>query len=113
MYPIQNLTDDTLQSQNLVLPDGSIITFQMYFIPQQTGWFITNIAYKNFQTQGLRICNSPNMLYQFRNVIPFGLACASTQDREPTQQGDFLSGASLLYVLTEDEVNQYVTFLET
>lgn len=111
MFQVQNLTADTRQKQNLVLPSGEIISLSIYFIPQQLGWFITNLTYQNFVLNGVRISNSPNMLYQFRNQIPFGLACVSTQKREPTQQEDFASGASLLYILSEAEVEAYTEFL--
>jgi hypothetical protein len=39
------------------------------------------------------------------------LACFSTHDREPSQQADFFSQASILYVLTEAEVQAYSDFL--
>lgn len=77
----------------------------------QLGWFITSLAYLSFELKGLRISNSPNMLYQFRNRIPFGLACFSMDKREPSLQSDFVSGASKLYVLTEAEVDAYTEYL--
>jgi hypothetical protein len=111
VYQIQNLTGDSKQKQTLVLPDGSQIQIQIYFVPMQYGWFISSLVYRDFTLTNLRITNSPNMLYQFRNRIPFGLACFSSQDREPSQQLDFVSGASKLYVLTEAEVEQYTEYL--
>lgn len=105
------MTNDARQKQTLVLPDGTQIVLSIYFIPLQLGWFITSLTYQNFILNGLRITNSPDMLYQFRNQIPFGIACVSDQNREPTQQDDFLSGASKLYVLTSAEVEQYTEFL--
>lgn len=111
MYQIQNLTNNSRQKQNLVLPDGSIIQIEIYFIPMQLGWFITSLVYKNFTLNGLRITNSPDILYQFKNKLPFGLACLSPSGREPTQQDDFATGASLLYILTKAEVEQFAGFL--
>lgn len=111
MYQIQNLTDDSRQSQSLVLPDGTSIDISIYFVPMQYGWFITSLTYGTFELDGIRICNSPNILYQWRNQIPFGLACISFDDREPSQQQDFITGASSLYILTQDEVSQYTEFL--
>lgn len=111
MFQVQNLTNDTRQKQTLVLPDGSQIQLSIYFIPMQLGWFITSLVYKDFVLNGLRISNSPNMLYQFRNQIPFGLACFSSDNREPALQDDFATQASQLFVLSEDEVNQYTEFL--
>ncbi len=111
MFQIQNLTSDSRQKQTLVLPDGSQIQISLYFVPMQLGWFITNLTYGEFVLEGLRVCNSPNMLYQFRNQLPFGIACLSSSGREPTLQQDFLSGATKLYVLDETEVEAYAEYL--
>ena len=115
MLIIQKITTDALQKQTFVLPDGSKIVTTIAFIPMQFGWFIRDLTYAqgviNFEIQNLRITNSPNMLHQFRNQIPFGLACFSTNDREPSQQQDFSSGASVLYILTPDEVVEYTEII--
>ncbi len=112
MLLIQQVTNSSLQGQTLVLPDGSSLGLVTYFRPMQFGWFIQNLTYANFILNEVRITNSPNMLHQFKNQIPFGLACFSTQNREPTQQNDFLSGASVLYILTADEVATYAELLQ-
>lgn len=111
MFLIQQITNDPLQKQTLILPDGTQLTLTIYFVPLQLGWFITNLTYQSFVIQGLRITNSPNMLLQFQHQIPFGLACFSTQNREPSQQQDFSSGASQLYILSAAEVAQYQELL--
>lgn len=111
MLLIQQITDDPLQQQTLVLADGSQILIQLYYRPLQTGWFINQLTYNSFQLQGLRITNSPNMLLQWENIIPFGLACYTTGAREPTQQEDFASGAAKLYLLSQAEVAQYMEIL--
>lgn len=111
MYLIQQVTDNPLQKQTLVLQDGTTVTIIMYFCPMQYAWFINSIQRGTFILRGLRITNSPNMLNQWRNLIPFGLGCFSTANREPSQQQDFSSGASKLYILTAAEVTQYAEFL--
>ncbi len=112
MFQITNVTSDARQKQNIILPDGKQIKLSMYFVPLQIGWFIKEISYLDWTLNGLRISNSPNLLYQYRNKIPFGLACFSEfQDREPTQQQDFSSGSSKLYILSAEEVEQYTELL--
>jgi hypothetical protein len=112
MNLIQQVTSDPLQKQNLVLPDGSILTMTMYFRPMQLGWFVNEMVWQNFTLDGLRITVNPNMLRQFKNQIPFGFACIANRfTREPTQQQDFSSGAFSLYLLTAAEVQQYENFL--
>lgn len=113
MILINQVTADSLQQQTLILPDGTSFSLTINFVPMQLGWFITNLSYpaNNFILQGVRIVNSPNMLNQFQNQIPFGLACFTNQNREPSQQQDFSSGASQLFILTADEVTQYQELL--
>lgn len=112
MYQVQQITTDYFQRQTLVLPNGNTTTLTFKYVPQQYGWFIVSLTYgQNFTLEGLRITNSPNMLHQFRNQIPFGLACFSTNDREPMLLQDFFSGASILYILSAAEVQQYTEFL--
>lgn len=114
MYLIQQVTQDPLQKQTLILPDGTSLTLTIYFVPMQYGWFITSLVYGNFTLNGLRITVSPNMLRQFKNQIPFGLACyanPSGKGREPSQQEDFSSNAFTLYLLDQVEVNEYEEIL--
>ena len=59
----------------------------------------------------MRIVNSPNMLHQYRNKIPFGLACFSITQREPNLQDDFSNAASTLYILTEAECQAFTEYL--
>lgn len=111
MFLIQQITSDPYQKQTLILSDGSSLSITMLFIPMQLGWFITELSYKDFSLKGLRISVMPNMLHQFRNQLPFGLACISSQKREPTQQDDFFTGTMKLYILSADEVAEYEDFL--
>lgn len=111
MYTIQQITNDPFQTQDLILPDGSILSLTLYFIPLQYAWVITNLTYGSFVLNGFRISNSPNMLYQYKNQIPFGIACFSVDNREPSLQNDFSSGASKLFLLSAAEVQAYSEFL--
>lgn len=111
MIQIQRITANPLQQQTLVLDDGTSFAITMYFMPMQLGWFFTNITYGNFVLNGIRITNNPNMLFQFQNLVPFGIACFSTGNREPSLQDDFVSGASKLYILSQDECEEYTAYV--
>lgn len=112
MLLIQRVTSGALQTQALVLDDGTSFSITMYYRPIQRGWFINELVYGDFVLRGIRIVNSPNMLQQWRNKIPFGLACYTESNREPTLQDDFASKAAKLYVLTATEVAQYQEYLQ-
>lgn len=111
MLQIQQVTTDPYQKQTLLLPSGGEVVIVMRFVPMQYSWKFESLTYNSFLLENLRITNSPNMLHQFRNQIPFGIACFSTANREPSQQQDFSSRASILYILSATEVIQYGEFL--
>jgi hypothetical protein len=108
---IQQVTIDPLQKQVLVLDDGTTVSLELYFRPRQLGWFINELVYGNFILRGVRVTNSPNILNQWRHLIPFGLSCFSADNREPSLLEDFSSSASKLYILTQAEVAEYAEFL--
>lgn len=111
MLLIQQISDEEKQATTLVLEDGSTVDFTIEFKPMQMGWFITNLLYKTFSINGIRIVTSPNILHQFKNQIPFGFACFVDASDEPTQQQDFSSERAKLYILTQSEVTAYEAFL--
>lgn len=110
MLDVKQVTSDFLQTQTVILTDGTFFKFTMNYKPLQYGWFITELTYGDFVLQGLRICVSPNFLYQFRNQIPFGVACFTKDGNEPTQQEDFSSGYAKMYVLEPADMAQLAEF---
>lgn len=111
MYLINQITSNPLQQMNLILYNGNILSLTLYFIPLQQGWFLTNLIYNSFILNGLRVTVSPNMLNQFRNQIPFGLGCFTTLLREPSLIQDFSSNSFNLYILDQNEVDEYAQLL--
>jgi len=111
MYLVQQITSDAQQIQTITLSDGSNFTIQIEYKPNQSGWFIISLTSGTFTITNMRICGSPNLLYQYRNQISFGLACTIVGANEPTQQTDFSNGNANLYILTATEVAQYTSYL--
>jgi hypothetical protein len=111
MYNVQQITTNAKQIQTLKLPDGTAITISLEYKAMQYGWFLTSLVYGNFEVKNLRIVTSPDLLYQWKNKIPFGLACTSTGNFEPVAQEDFSSGRCKMYILTSSEVAAYEDYL--
>lgn len=111
MKQLLSVTSDAWQTQKLQLEDGTFFQLEIIFYELQQGWFINNLTYGAFQLRGVRICNSPNMLHQFINQIPFGLACFSTDDLEPQIKNSFSSGTSQMYLLDQVDTEAYADFL--
>jgi hypothetical protein len=111
MLRINRVTNAALQQQTLLLDDGSSFSITLYYRPIQRGWFVTELVYGDFTLREIRVVNSPNMLNQWRNKLPFGLACFTEGNREPTLQEDFQSETAKLYVLTQAEVDEFAEYL--
>lgn len=112
MNLIGNLTTAPRQKTNFVLDDGTSFAFTIYFVPMQYGWFITNLTYQNFSLNGFRVVNNANMLFQWQNILPFGIGCFSPSQREPTLQQDFATAASQLFVLNQAECEAYASYIK-
>ena len=91
MKRIVELSDQSKQKINFVLDNNKIFVLQLYFIDNQIGWFY-NIDYENGNKiiNGRRLVVAPNVLYQWKNILPFGLFVSSTDDGDPYFQNDFV-----------------------
>ncbi len=110
MYLISGITDAPKQEQTLILPNDQQATLYLEFKPQQTGWFMT-LTYGAFVVRNMRVVNSPNILRQFKNLIPFGFGCFLDDKQEPLFVGDFQSERAKLYILDEAEVGEFEDYL--
>ncbi len=111
MKIIQQVTQNPNQTQTLILDDGTRVTFNLYFRPMQYGWFFESIVYKEFTLRGCRVVTSPNILQQYKNLLPFGIACYTKDNQEPTQRQDFASGYAKLYLMSAAEVVQLTEYI--
>lgn len=111
MLRIEGITAEAKQRHAVVLPDNTVFTILLVYKPLQLAWFIEEFVYKDFILRGVTVSNYPNILHQWRNILPFGIGCYTNSNREPTQQEDFESEASKLYVLEASEVDAYQEYL--
>lgn len=114
MYTVQQVTSDAQQSMRLLHPVlGKPIALTIEYRSNQYGWYLTSLTYddKNFAIGTMRIVAHPNLLHQWKNILPFGLACYTTGNREPSQRDDFTNGDATLYLLDAAEVAAYTGYL--
>jgi len=82
MKLITGITDKPVQTFSLILADGSKASGTLRFRDQQTGWFM-DITYGTVIINGLRLVSTPNLLRQFQEIIPFGLAFTMPAGADP------------------------------
>ena len=86
--------------------EQGVVQFKLYYRPAIQMWMI-DIIFGAFIVNGLRVCNSPNILEQFTEIIPFGIQVnTETVGYEPTLIDDFSTGRAVLNVLDSDELQQ-------
>ena len=103
MLYINHLTDDPQQQANLTGIPGLTIGLTLRFMPRIQRW-IMGLTYNGQSIQGIAVTTSPNMLRQFRNIIPFGISCVTATGLDPYTVEDFANQASNLYLLNAADV---------
>jgi hypothetical protein len=98
MNIINNLTNSPNQSFTLTVSDGSLINMSLCYIQNQSGWFYS-FVHPLLTVGWRRLVISPNLLRQFRNFIPFGLYCTSTDSYEPVFIDDFINQRVTIFLL--------------
>ena len=105
MKILQGIQSSANQTLRTTAENGDIIEIILMFKPAVKMWF-ANITCNECSVNGLRVCNSPNLLQQFNKLIPFGINIGIEDGSEPFLINDFSSGRVVLSILTPEEVLQ-------
>jgi hypothetical protein len=100
---VDNITDQSNQITRIVLSDGSTADVTLQFQGATERWTM-NVSRGTFVANGINVCNSPNLLRDFRRIIPFGIACVTATGQDPTNVEDFVNGNAVLVSLDEADV---------
>lgn len=103
MNLLNKINDSAAQQFTIIGEAGEQISFLLYFLPSQNGWYC-DISWGDFEVQGLKILVGPNILRRWSNIITFGLTCYSTDGYDPQYINDFLTGRIQLYILSASDV---------
>lgn len=103
MRRLNNLTDAADQLMTITLDDGSALQLELFYRAGIQRWTI-DIVHPLLTMYGFNLALGPNILRQWKNVIPFGIAVQSTNGLDPLNVEDFVEGNSLISILSADEV---------
>lgn len=103
MIQVDNLSDDADQVTKVVLDDGTTVTLELIYRPAVEIWTIS-ITHGDFEIDNIQACVHANLLRGFRNNIPFGLACNTTDGVDPFDIEDFNNGRASLYILNPSDI---------
>lgn len=103
MKQIDKLTASSKQKFIIAAETGEDIEIYLQYNPSQESWNIS-LSYQDFVINGLQLVVGGNILRQYSNVIPFGLAVGSLDGLDPKYITDFVSGRVALILLNEFEI---------
>lgn len=103
MTTIDNLTGFADQQTVLILDSGLTATLELVYNGATERWTM-NLNYNGKAYNGIGICDYPNVLRQWKNILPFGVACATSDQTDPFNINDFATGRVTLYLLTAADV---------
>jgi hypothetical protein len=105
MKQITEISQDPLQVLEIVTEENKTFEFTLQYREQQGGWFFS-LNYEDVIINNSRLTNSPNILNQYKNILPFGLLVFTIDFSEPFLIDDFSSERVKLYLLNEEEVQE-------
>lgn len=101
MKQILSLTDQPKQQFNISVPGYDVATIYMEYKPLQYAWFM-NLTWGTFILKNERISNSPNLLRQWQDIIPFGIMIAGVDDADPVLQESWV-GYNTFWIIDSTE----------
>lgn len=103
MDSLDNLTNDPNQIAKFVLADGSTVIMNMVYNPAVQRW-VMNVLRGTFEVNSINISIHPNFMREWRNIIPFGIGCTTTDGADPVYLDDFANGRAVIHMLNALDV---------
>jgi hypothetical protein len=105
MRTINKLQATGVQTFKVPLDAGGFAKITLTYRPVVQMWFL-DFEYNTCKVRGLRLCKQINIIHQWREICPFGIAVL-TDGAEPFLINDFSTGRVTLGILTAGEVAEY------
>jgi len=107
MRLLTNITDDPKQLMYINIENYNAAQLTIWYKPEQYGWFF-DLVWEDFATYTQRVVVTPNLLRPYKNILPFGLACTTTNDVDPIFQNSFITNCKIILLEETD-----LSFVET
>lgn len=102
-----SFTSSYKQFHELVLENNETADFHIRYCARMLSWYF-DISYGETTINNVKVVLHPNILRQFKNVLPFGLMFFTDNGSpvEPFQVTDLQTGRVKMAILNEEEVQQ-------
>lgn len=104
MQIVTSLTNEPNQLHTLILENNDTADLRLYYFARMQSWYI-DLEYGEKVIKGLKVVLSPNLLRQFRKVLPFGLSFfADNSYVEPFEIEAFSSNRVQMGIINKEEI---------
>lgn len=104
MIEVTALTNSPKQKFNLVIEGYDVVKIYLEFKSQQEGWFLSLDWGESFSLKNERVSTSPNLLRQFKNLLPFGLLISGSDAIDPVTIDSWVQ-TNKMYLIEADELD--------
>ncbi len=105
MIEITEITDDYKQSFFLESENKERFKLELFYTIAQESWYF-NFTYKDITINSQKLITDFDILKQYKNIIPFSLACINENAIDPAFLDSFIDGTTQLFILSRDEVDE-------
>lgn len=102
MRQIEGLTNDPKQQFFAVIEGYDVATITLEFKPNQYSWFIS-VQWGTFAINNELVSCSPNLLRQFRNMIPFGIGIYGVNQIDPISIDSWIT-TNQFFILDKNDI---------
>jgi hypothetical protein len=100
-----SLTQYPNQIHTIPLANNETALIRLYYNARMQCWYF-DLEYKEITINCIKVTIHPNILRQFRNILPFGICFLSDGYIEPFEIEAFSHGRVSMGILSEEEVTQ-------
>ncbi|NCX94761.1 MAG: hypothetical protein EBX40_08805 [Gammaproteobacteria bacterium] len=98
---IDGLTNDPKQEFFAVIDGYDSAKINLEWKPNQYGWFMA-VTWGTFEASSIRLAYNLNILHQFKNQLPFGIAITSNNQLDPITENAWTTNSQFIVLNAAD-----------
>lgn len=102
MQEITGITAEYKQKLSITITNFGYADLTLSYKPNQFAWFF-DLTWQEFTTTNQQLTMSPNILRQYRNILPFGIICSNNNNLDPLVLESFVTDTKL-YLIDSSEI---------
>ena len=110
MLEITGIGQENIQQFSFLTPDNKNISLELEYNYACQCWMVTIMDGVN-TFKKMKVVSNINILYQWSNILDYGIGFSHEANIDPLRVDDFLLGNAHMYYLDSDDLATYATGL--